>query len=120
MRVALFSSTIDAVDGDGNITLELTRHLHERGTDLTLFLPASQKPVVERLSLPFPVRCELPPYIYRIFQWKALGYLRSIDVSGFDLVHDLFAFPHCLVSCRSAAHYGKPYVIGAPGADGGG
>lgn len=118
MRIALFSSTIDAVDGYGTITLELTRHLHERGIEFTLFLPAAQQAVVNRLQLPFPVRCVLPPYIYRVCQPKALGYLRVVDVSGFDLVHDLFAFPSCLVSARSARKYRKPFIIGAQGTHG--
>ncbi|MBI1812560.1 glycosyltransferase family 4 protein [Candidatus Peregrinibacteria bacterium] len=118
MRIALFSSTVDAIDGYGTITYELSRHLHERGIGITLFLPRSQREIVERLHLPFSVRCELPPYIYRVTQPAVLQHLRRVDVSACDLVHDLFAFPHCLVSSRSARKYGTPYLMGAQGTHG--
>ncbi len=118
MRVALFSSTVDARDGYGNITFELTQHLARAGTDITLFLPASQKTVADRLQLPFPVRCVLPEYIYRVYQPRALGYLRTFDLSGFDLVHSLFEFPYCLMALRSARRNHLPFLMGAQGTHG--
>lgn len=118
MRVALFSSTIEPKDGYGNITFELSRELHAQGIDLTLFLPKNQKEAAERLALPFSVQCELPQYVYRIFERNGLGYFKTIDVSSFDLVHDLFSFPYCIPAARSAKKYGKPLVMGAQGTHG--
>ncbi len=118
MRLALFSSTVDARDGYGNITFELSQHLARAGTSITLFLPASQKSVADRLNLPFPVRCELPEYIYRIYQPRALGYLKTFDLSGFDLVHSLFEFPYCLMALRSARRNRLPFLMGAQGTHG--
>ncbi|MDD5751853.1 MAG: glycosyltransferase, partial [Candidatus Peribacteraceae bacterium] len=115
MRLALFSSTVDARDGYGNITFELTQHLARVGMDITLFLPASQQPVVDRLQLPFPVRCALPEYIYRIYQPRALGYFKTFDLSGFDLVHSLFEFPYCLMALRSARRNRLPFIMGGQG-----
>jgi glycosyltransferase involved in cell wall biosynthesis len=118
MRVALFSSTVDPKDGYGTIAYELSRHLFGKGIDVTLFLPRSQERVAASLALPFPVRCELPEYIYRIYQPKALGYLRTVDLRGFDLVHSLFEFPLCLVAARSAKKARLPFLMGAQGSHG--
>ncbi|MFA7682066.1 MAG: glycosyltransferase family 4 protein [Candidatus Peribacteraceae bacterium] len=118
MRIALFSPTIDARDGYGNITYELSMHHAAQGLDVTLFLPRSQQSVVDRLQLPFPVRCILPEYIFRLYQPKALGYWRTIDVAEFDIVHSLFAFPYCLIAARSARKFHKPFLMGAQGTHG--
>lgn len=118
MRVALFSSTIEPKDGYGNITYELTRELHAQGIDLTLFLPKNQKGAAERMALPFSVRCELPKYVYRIFERNGPGYFKTFDVSSFDVVHDLFSYPYCIPAARSAKKYGKPLVMGAQGTHG--
>ncbi|MDD3896389.1 MAG: glycosyltransferase family 4 protein [Candidatus Peribacteraceae bacterium] len=118
MRIALFSSTIDASDGYGNITYELSAHYAKLGLDITLFLPRSQQEVADRLALPFPVRCELPEYIFRLHQPKALAYWRRVDLSGFDIAHSLFAFPYCLIAARSARKAGIPFIMGAQGTHG--
>jgi len=118
MRIALFSSSIDAKDGYGNITYELCMHHAAHGVEFTLFLPRSQQQVVESLSLPFPVYCVLPEYIFRIYQPKALKYWRTVDISDFDVVHSLFAFPYCFIAARSARKYRKPFLMGAQGTHG--
>ncbi|TSC59335.1 MAG: phosphatidylinositol alpha-1,6-mannosyltransferase [Candidatus Peregrinibacteria bacterium Greene0416_62] len=118
MRIALFSSTIEPKDGYGNITFELAKELHAQGIDLTLFLPKNQKDAAAAMSLPFETACVLPKYIYRIFERNCPGYFRTVDVSGFDLVHDLFSFPYCILAARSAKKAKKPFVIGAQGTHG--
>lgn len=118
MKVSLFSNTIDARDGYGNITYELTRHLHQRGVGIDLLLPASQQRIVDGLALPFTPRCVLPEYVYRIYQRKGPGYVRSFDVSGADVVHDLFSFPYCLPAALSARRHAKPFLMGAQGTHG--
>jgi len=115
MRVALFSSTIDAKDGYGNITYELCMHYAANGLDFTLFLPRSQHVVAERLALPFSVRCELPEYIFRLHQPKAFGHFRTVDMADFDIVHSLFSFPYCFIAARSARKARKPFFMGAQG-----
>ena len=118
MRVALFSSTIEPKDGYGNITFELAHELHKEGVDVTLFLPKNQSDAAAALALPFQTICTLPKYVYRIFERNGLGYFRTVDVSGFDIVHDLFSFPYCIVAARSAEKAQKPLVIGAQGTHG--
>ncbi|OGJ62785.1 hypothetical protein A3C37_04685 [Candidatus Peribacteria bacterium RIFCSPHIGHO2_02_FULL_53_20] len=118
MRVALFSSTIEPKDGYGNITFELTKELHAQGIDITLFLPKNQQNAVAAMSLPCTTICALPKYVYRIFERNGPGYFRTVNVSSFDLVHDLFAFPYCIVAARSAKKAGKPLVMGAQGTHG--
>lgn len=118
MNIAIFSSAIDPRDGYGNITKEYCDQLHARGLSFVLFLPESQKEVVNPEEFPFEIRFELPEYIFRVFQPKALGYLRAVNVSEFDIVHSLFAFPYCIVAARSAKKYGKPYMMGAQGTHG--
>jgi phosphatidylinositol alpha-1,6-mannosyltransferase len=118
MHIALFSSTIHPSAGYGNITKEYTSALHARGQTFVLFLPASQEATTESSDYPFEIRFVLPEYIFRIYQPKALGYFTSINVSEFDLVHSLFAFPYCLLAQRSAKKYKKPYIMGAQGTHG--
>ena len=118
MKTAIFSSTVSPKDGYGNITYELTRFLSDKGVDITLFLPESQKESANELSLPFEVRYELPEYIFRLYQPKALKFWRKINVSEFDLVHSLFAFPYCMIAARSAKKYKKPFIMGAQGTHG--
>jgi phosphatidyl-myo-inositol dimannoside synthase len=118
MRVALFSNTIDARDGYGNITFELSHALAAKGIDLTLFLPKTQTDVTSKLSLPFATSCTLPSYLYRIFARSGPWYFKTTDVSGFDLVHDLFAFPYCIPAALSARKYRKPFMTGAQGTHG--
>lgn len=117
MRVALFSSTIDVVNGYGNITYEYCRELQAAGIDFTLFLPdtAAERGTASSLRLPFEVRHVLPPYIFRIFQKGFPGYLRRVDVSGYDIVHSLMDFPYCFVAARSAKKYRKPFIMGSQG-----
>lgn len=118
MRVALFSSTIEPKDGYGNITFELAHELHAQGIDLTLFLPKNQGDAAAAMSLPFAISCTLPKYVYRIFEKSGPGYFRTIDLSDFDVVHDLFSFPYCIIATRSAKKAHKPLVIGAQGTHG--
>src|SRR3954471_15435074 len=110
MRVALFSNTADPHDGYGNITVELSRALHAAGVDITLFLPPPRSArgdtvVVSPSSLrinsanqqfPFLVSYTLPKYVYRIWERSGPGYFFPPKLTGFDLVHDLFAFPYCI------------------------
>ena len=118
MQIALFSSTINPKDGYGNITKEYCAQLQSKGQSFVLFLPKSQKEVTDDTDYPFEIRFELPEYIFRIYQPKALGYFRPINVAEFDLVHSLFAFPYCLLAQRSAKKYKKPYILGAQGTHG--
>jgi len=118
VKTAIFSSTVSPKDGYGNITYELTRHLSQRGAEITLFLPESQREFAELFNLPFEVRYELPEYIFRLYQPKALKFWKTINVSDFDLIHSLFAFPYCMIAARSAKKYKKPFVMGAQGTHG--
>jgi len=118
MQIALFSSTINPKDGYGNITKEYCAQMKSRGQSFVLFLPRSQKEVTNTEDYPFEIRFVLPEYIFRIYQPKALGYFKAINVSEFDLVHSLFAFPYCLLAQRSAKKYKKPYIMGAQGTHG--
>jgi phosphatidylinositol alpha-1,6-mannosyltransferase len=118
MRIVLFSSTINPKDGYGNITNELCAELSAQGQEFVLFLPRSQKEVTNTSDYPFEIRFVLPEYIFRIYQPKARGYFSAIDVSEFDLVHSLFAFPYCILAARSAKKYKKPFVMGAQGTHG--
>lgn len=116
MKVALLSSTADPRDGYGNITVELSRALHGAGIDCTLFLPPSQKNAAAAISI--PVSCTLPEYVYRIYQRQGPGYFRPRDMRGFDLIHDLFAFPYCITAAVSSWSSGVPFVTGAQGTHG--
>lgn len=118
MRIALFSSTADPRDGYGNITVELSKELVSQSIDVTLFLPKSQREHAAKLDFPVTTQCVLPEYIFRIYQPKGLGYFRTVDLRGFDIVHDLFSFPYCIPAARSAKKYGIPYVVGAQGTHG--
>jgi phosphatidylinositol alpha-1,6-mannosyltransferase len=118
MRIALLSSTADPRDGYGNITVELSRALHTAGIDLTLFLPRSQKQAAADQAFPFPTSCTLPNYVFRIFERSGPDYFLPRSFKGFDLVHDLFAFPHCIVAAISSAYSGVPFVTGAQGTHG--
>jgi phosphatidylinositol alpha-1,6-mannosyltransferase len=118
MRLALFSSTAEPKDGYGNITWELTHALVKLSVDCTLFLPRSQKAFVDQASLPCKTRCVLPEYVFRMYQPAGFQYFRSVDVSDYDLVHDLFAFPYCVPALLSAKKYGKPFMTGAQGTHG--
>lgn len=117
-KVAIFSSAIEPKDGYGNIAYELTKELHAQGIDLTLFLPRGQESAVRELKLPFETRCVLPGYVFRMYQRQAPFYLKTIDISEFDLVHSLFSFPYCFMAGRSAKRYHKPFMMGAQGTHG--
>jgi phosphatidylinositol alpha-1,6-mannosyltransferase len=113
MRVAIFSETIDITNGHGNITYELCRALHAKGVDFTLFLP-EEEPAFG--AYPFPVRRELPPYLFRVYTPKVLPHLfGQVDLSGFDLVHCLFAFPHAYFALRMARRHRIPFIMGGQG-----
>ncbi len=118
MRVALLSNTADPRDGYGNITVELSCALHAAGIGCTLFVPASQKTAAEEQKFPFPVSCTLPEYVYRIYQRAGPGYFRPRNFAGFDLIHDLFAFPYCITAAVSSIRSGVPFVTGAQGTHG--
>ncbi len=115
MRIALFSSTIDRTNGYGNITYEYCRALAKTGTDFTLFLPQTEKDVMSSYGLPFRVEWILPDYVFRIFEKSGWRYFRSVDVSSYDLVHSLFAYPYALIAARSAKKHCKPFLMGAQG-----
>lgn len=115
MRIALFSSTADAKNGYGNITVEYCKELMKAGVDFTLFLPQSEKEFHEKYNPNVPTEFNLPPYIFEMKNPKVLGYLRTIDVSEYDIVHSLFDFPYCFVAARSARKYKKPFIMGSQG-----
>lgn len=118
MHIALLSNTADPRDGYGNITVELSRALHATGIDCTLFLPGSQKAAADDQKFPFPVSCTLPEYVYRIYQRAGPGYFYPRNFKGFDLIHDLFAFPYCITAAISSIRSGVPFVTGAQGTHG--
>jgi len=115
MKIALFSATADRTNGYGNITYELSKHLHALGNDIVLFLPRDERHLVAGWGLPFEIRCVLPKNVFRLYQREGWKYFRSVDVSGFDLVHSLFSFPFCITAMCSARKYGKPFMMGAQG-----
>lgn len=118
MKVAIFSPTIDAKDGYGNITYELVHHLHQVDIEPVLFLPKSQQVNTVDLRLPFETQCILPEYVFRIYQKEGWKYFRSVDVSACDIVHSLFAFPYCIPALQSARRHKKPFIMGAQGTHG--
>lgn len=115
MKVALFATTVDIRNGYGNITTHFCLELLKRGIDFTLFLPETEKARVAEMKLPYDVRCELPRVVFRIFERGGFRYTDIVDVSAYDLVHSLFAFPLCIVAARAARNYGKPFMMGAQG-----
>lgn len=115
MRIALFSSTADAKNGYGNITVEFCRALRGLGIDFTLFLPAAEKAFHAKYIPEIPAEFSLPPYIFEMKNPKSLLYLTSIDVSAYDVVHSLLDFPYCFLAARSAKKYGKPFMMGSQG-----
>ncbi len=118
MRVTLFSNTADPRDGYGNITVELARELHATGLDCTLFLPGSQHAAADAAAFPFPVSCSLPEYVYRIYQPAGLTYFFPQKLKGFDLIHDLFAFPYCIPAAIASSKSQIPFVTSAQGTHG--
>ncbi|MBM3231156.1 glycosyltransferase family 4 protein [Candidatus Peregrinibacteria bacterium] len=115
MRIALFTATADRTNGYGNITYELSRHLHSLGNEVVLFVPRNEAKFVVEWNLPFEIRCVLPKNVFRLYQKEGWKYFRTIDVSGFDIVHSLFSFPFCIPAMRSARKYRKPFMMGAQG-----
>ena len=115
MRIALFSSTADATNGYGNITVEFCRALRGLGIDFTLFLPESEKKVHAKYLADIPAEFSLPPYIFELKNPKSLLYLKSIDLSEYDVVHSLFDFPYCVLAARLAKKYKKPFMMGSQG-----
>ena len=115
MRIALFSPTIDFRNGYGNITFELCSQYHTMGIDFTLFIPMVESELCEKLQVPFAVSPVLQKNIFRLFQREGWKYFTHVNVSAFDIVHSLFAFPFCIPACRSARKYGKRFIMGAQG-----
>ncbi|MCA9371232.1 MAG: glycosyltransferase family 4 protein [Candidatus Peregrinibacteria bacterium] len=113
MRIAIFSATIDRTNGYGNIAYELCKTLRHEGIEFVLFLPRNEKRFTK--DLPFATRCVLPKNVFRLYQREGWKYFKSVDVSAFDIVHSLFAFPFCIPAYRSAKKYGKPFLMGAQG-----
>jgi phosphatidylinositol alpha-1,6-mannosyltransferase len=118
MNIAIFSSQIEPTNGYGNITYELCNEFFASGISFTLFLPRSQEQVIQKMHVPYPVKCVLPEYIYRIYQPRGMRYFCPINVSQFDVVHSLFAFQYCIIAAVSAFKYKKPYIVGAQGTHG--
>ncbi len=115
MRIALFSSTADAKNGYGNITVEYCRELRRRGIDFTLFLPEAERKFHARYIPEIPTEFSLPPYVFEVKNPKSLLHLKTIDVSRYDLVHSLLDFPYCFIAARSAKKYRKPFMMGSQG-----
>ena len=115
MRIALLSSTVDIGNGYGNITVEYCRALRRKGVDVTLFLPTEERRAAESLGWDVPMRFVLPRYAFRFSLLTIWPYLRTVDVSGFDVVHSLLDFPYCVIAARSAHAYGKPFMMGSQG-----
>lgn len=115
MRIALFSSTADAKNGYGNITVELCRALKALGTEFTLFLPEAEKKFALQYIPEIPTEFSLPPYIFELKNPKSLLYLKNIDLSGYDVVHSILDFPYCVIAARLARKYKKPFMMGSQG-----
>lgn len=115
MRIALFSSTADAKNGYGNITVELCRAMTALGTEFTLFLPEAEKKFAKLYIPDVPTEFSLPPYIFELRNPKSLLYLKNIDFSGYDIVHSILDFPYCVLAARLAKKYKKPFMMGSQG-----
>jgi glycosyltransferase involved in cell wall biosynthesis len=115
MRIALFSSTADVTNGYGNITAEYCRALKNLGIEFTLFLPAAEQTFHARYIPEVPAIFSLPPYVFEFKNPKSLLYLKSVDISCYDVVHSLLDFPYCFLAARSAKKYGKPFMMGSQG-----
>ena len=121
MKVAIFSFDIDRAFGTGNITYELCSEFTKKGIDFILFLPKSEgeNRASNKDDYPFPVKYVLPePFvgikeaIRKKIIWE---YFKNIDLSGFTLVHCLFAFPHSFMAARCAKKNKLPFIMGAQG-----
>ncbi len=115
MRIALFSSTADAKNGYGNITVELCRAFKALGTEFTLFLPEAEKKFALQYIPDIPTEFCLPPYIFELKNPKSLLHLKNIDLSGYDVVHSILDFPYCVMAARLAQKYKKPFIMGSQG-----
>lgn len=115
MRIALFSSTLDVTNGYGNITYEFCRALSNQGIDFSLFLPRDEAARVTHAEPRWSVHYELPRYIFRFKPHSLFQYLRTVDVSRYDLVHSLLDFPYCFMAARAAKRYRKPFLMGTQG-----
>lgn len=115
MRIALFSSTADVKNGYGNITAEYCRALTQAGIEFTLFLPEAERSFHQKYIPEVQAEFVLPPYIFEMKNPKSFLYLKTIDVSGYDIVHSLLDFPYCFVAARSAKKYKKPFMMGSQG-----
>jgi phosphatidylinositol alpha-1,6-mannosyltransferase len=115
MRIALFSSTADAKNGYGNITVEFCRALKALGVQFTLFLPEAEKKFARQYISEIPTEFVLPPYIFELKNPKSLLYLKNIDCSAYDLIHSIFDFPYCVFAARLAKKYKKPFMMGSQG-----
>lgn len=112
MNIALFSSDFFGGNGYAVITREIANQLSERGVKFTLFLPGELK---TDQKFDFPVRYELPPYLFGAKSIKFLKYFRNLDLSEFTLVHSMFAFPYSFYAARLAKKYNLPLIVGAQG-----
>ncbi|MFC1731690.1 glycosyltransferase family 4 protein [candidate division KSB1 bacterium] len=114
MKIAVFSSTINVRNGYGNITYEYCSELVNQGFEVTLFLPSSEKKYSKNFK--FSVEYLLPPYIFRFFTPKVFSYIFcKIDLSDYDIVHSLFAFPYAIIVSKLSKKYKKPFIVGAQG-----
>ena len=105
---------MDRANGYGNITYELCSFFSKSDDiEFVLFLPQDH----ERIEIEgITIKYELPSYIFRFRNFKFIPYFfRDIDLSSFDIVHSLFAFPYSFMAERLARKYSKPLMMGAQG-----
>ncbi len=127
MKIAVFSPDFDRTFGTGNFTYEYCLELHKKGIDFVLFLPKipgeGRSRAVE--NVPYDIKYVLPKPILgfkdsespRLLFWKwyIWEYFKTIDLSGFTLVHSLFEYPLSFMASRSAKKYHLPFIMGGQG-----
>lgn len=115
MKLALFADTIDITNGYGNITYEFCSALEKSGTDFALFLPETEKRLIDSMHLAWDVRPLLPPPVFRLYQKAGWKYWKTLDVSDCTIVHAIFGYPYGMIAMRSAKRAGVPFLMGAQG-----
>ncbi|MDO8669453.1 MAG: glycosyltransferase family 4 protein, partial [Candidatus Buchananbacteria bacterium] len=127
MKIAIFSFDFDRTYGTGNFTYEYCNVLYKKGIDFVLFLPSvpGDGRSTSREDLPFSVKYILPRPIlsfresnrpmWIIWQWYIWQYFKTIDLTGFSLVHCLFEYPLSFMAARCAKKNKLPFIMGAQG-----
>ena len=127
MKIAIFSFDFDRTFGTGNFTYEYCSALHKKGVDFVLFLPKvpGEGRSTKREEMPYEIRYVLPKPIlsfsdsnglkWAFWQWHIWQYFKTINLSGFSLVHCLTEYPLSFIASRCAKKNNLPFIMNAYG-----